>query len=115
MSFLRHEQIYRSDRVFGLLRKRSLQPRSRHHRFDEFAASYSLAGCSPAEPASALPAGSILNRPAELVNQNLRQVVYFSTGEMRIFQPVLTSSLFTTFWTRLPRVNPAPSGALFHS
>src|SRR5580700_9666098 len=32
-----------------------LRPRS--HRLDEFAASYSLAGCSPALPASASPAG----------------------------------------------------------
>ncbi len=64
--------------------------RRRHHRSDEFAASYSLAGCSPAEPTSASPAGSILNRPAELVNHHLRQVVYFSIGRMGIFQPVLT-------------------------
>ena len=28
----------------------------RAHRFDEFAAGYSLAGCAPAEPASASPA-----------------------------------------------------------
>jgi hypothetical protein len=32
-----------------------LRPRS--HRLDEFAAGYSLAGCSPALPASASPAG----------------------------------------------------------
>ena len=42
MSFLRHGQIYQSDVASGLLRKRSLQPRFRHHRFDEFAAGYSL-------------------------------------------------------------------------
>ena len=31
--------------------------RPRSHRLDEFAAGYSLAGCSPALPASASPAG----------------------------------------------------------
>jgi hypothetical protein len=31
------------------------------HRLDELAAGYSLAGCSPAEPASASPADPMLN------------------------------------------------------
>jgi hypothetical protein len=34
--------------------------RPRPHRLDEFAASYSSTGCSPAEPASASPAGFYL-------------------------------------------------------
>ena len=34
----------------------------RAHRFDESAAGYSLAGCSPAEPASASPAALIMPR-----------------------------------------------------
>ena len=53
MGFLRHEEIYRSDeeaRSGG-----GTAPGA--HRFDEFPAGYSLAGCSPAEPASASPAG----------------------------------------------------------
>jgi len=32
------------------------------HRLDEFPAGYSLAGCAPAEPASASPAGAILQQ-----------------------------------------------------
>ena len=53
MGFLRHEEIYRSD---GEARSgRWTAPGA--HRFDEFPAGYSLAGCSPAEPASASPAG----------------------------------------------------------
>lgn len=38
------------------------------HRLDESAAGYSLAGCTPAEPASASPAGFIFDQPAETVN-----------------------------------------------
>jgi putative transposase len=53
MSFLRHEEIYRPMRsVPG----RPHPDRPRPHRFDEFPASYSLAGCAPALPASASPA-----------------------------------------------------------
>jgi hypothetical protein len=34
------------------------------HRIDEFATGYSSAGCTPAEPASASPAGYIFFQPA---------------------------------------------------
>ena len=53
MGFLRHEKIYRSD---GEARSGGWAAPGAH-RFDEFPAGYSLAGCSPAEPASASPAG----------------------------------------------------------
>ena len=43
------------------------------HRLDEFAAGYSLAGCTPAEPASASPAGFIFTQPAGTVNRHPRQ------------------------------------------
>ena len=58
MSFLRHEEIYRSDGL-GLCWSgaQSGQLQAPTHRFDEFPAGYSSAGCSPAEPASASPAG----------------------------------------------------------
>ena len=55
MSFFRHEEIYRpmdSRNVPG----RPRHDRPRPHRYDEFPAGYSSAGCAPAEPASASPA-----------------------------------------------------------
>src|SRR5436190_8909495 len=91
MSFPRHTQIYQSDASFvsGWWRSR-LRLRPRSHRLDEFAASYSLAGCTPALPASASPAGSIFNLPAETVNLHRRRVGDFSTGRMGNFQLELT-------------------------
>src|ERR1700730_19276871 len=47
MSFLRHPEIFPSDGGPGFAADAPA------HRLDEFPASYSLAGCSPAEPASA--------------------------------------------------------------
>ena len=56
MSFLRHREIYPSDGG------KTLTGRAPAHRLDEFPTGYSLAGCSPAEPASASPASLILLR-----------------------------------------------------
>src|SRR5438309_1517017 len=75
MSFRRHGEIYRSDKKAV----RSLPGRPRHctsrppqpHRLDEFPAGYSLAGCSPAEPASASPAGW------HLAGKRLRSTIKF--------------------------------------
>src|SRR5688572_26828557 len=55
MSFFRHREIYQSD----VRPWKEEQPvgRSPIHRLDEFPAGYSLAGCAPALPASASPAG----------------------------------------------------------
>jgi hypothetical protein len=52
MSFLRHGEIYRPMQK----RERPANDRPRPHRYDEFPAGYSLAGCAPAEPTSASPA-----------------------------------------------------------
>ena len=62
MSFLRHREIYQSD--VKLWKGEQPKRRSPIHRLDEFPAGYSLAGCSPALPASALPAEthSVANR-----------------------------------------------------
>jgi hypothetical protein len=54
MSFLRHGEIYHFDE--GEIP----QDHALAHRNDEFPAGYSSAGCTPAEPASASPAGSHL-------------------------------------------------------
>ncbi len=54
MSFLRHEEIYRSD-VAKRLGGNDLCGLPALIGCDEFPAGYSLAGCSPAEPASASP------------------------------------------------------------
>jgi hypothetical protein len=87
MSFWRHGQIYQSDGLTASDQRRSrLRLRLWSHRLDEFAASYSLVGCTPAEPASASPAGSIFIPPAEFVNYHEGgaffdwQNGYFSTG-----------------------------------
>jgi hypothetical protein len=75
MSFLRHEEIYRSDMILAARASRGWEaasrgpaskPQQRTRRkeralligTDEFPAGYSLAGCSPAEPASASPTDS---------------------------------------------------------
>src|SRR5581483_10685545 len=62
MSFGRHEEIYPSDG--GSTRAGSAPA----HRLDEFPAGYSLAGCSPAEPASASPVSLILLRLLPFAN-----------------------------------------------
>jgi hypothetical protein len=57
MSFFRHEEIYRSD-VGSKHEREPAETGSPDHRLDESPAGYSLAGCSPAEPASASPTAS---------------------------------------------------------
>lgn len=54
MSFLRHREIYPFDE------DAILQDRALPHRTDEFPAGYSLAGCTPAVPASTSPVDSYL-------------------------------------------------------
>ena len=56
MSFFRHTEIYRSDGRRWKRRKPAAVGFPAH-RLDESPAGYSLAGCSPAEPASASPTG----------------------------------------------------------
>jgi hypothetical protein len=58
MSFLRHEEIYRSDVRPGYSWERQLVVAAPALiGCDEFPVGYSLAGCPPAEPASASPTG----------------------------------------------------------
>src|SRR5262249_6101585 len=52
MSFLRHQEIFPSDGGANLTANTPA------HRLDEFPAGYSLAGCSPAWPASTSPTGT---------------------------------------------------------
>ena len=61
MSFPRHGEIYREARR-GLRDegRRSCCADAPTHALDEFPAGYSSAGCAPAEPASASPAGNQL-------------------------------------------------------
>jgi len=69
MSFFRHEEIYRpmdSKNVPG----RSWHDRPRPHRYDEFPAGYSSAGCAPAEPVSASQPRRILQESAQAVQLN---------------------------------------------
>ena len=60
MSFLRHGEIYQVEDRFGW-RGRNRGP-ARTSRLDESPVGYSLAGCSPAEPASASPTGATLQQ-----------------------------------------------------
>ncbi len=64
MSFLRHQEIYRSD-----VGKRDRLAAAPSHRCDEFPTGYSLAGCSPAEPASASSARFSLDGPIQRDNR----------------------------------------------
>jgi len=56
MSFFRHGEIYRWDNLSGEERGELNRSSSPAHSIDESPTGYSLAGCSPAEPASASPA-----------------------------------------------------------
>ena len=58
MSFLRHREIYPVE-TGGRGRNRGY---ARTSRLDESPVGYSLAGCSPAEPASASPTGGTLQQ-----------------------------------------------------
>jgi hypothetical protein len=58
MSFLRHREIYQVAKGW---RGRN-RGRARAVRLDESPVGYSLAGCSPAEPASASPTGGTLQQ-----------------------------------------------------
>lgn len=56
------------------------------HRLDEFAAGYSLAGCSPAEPASASRADPMLNNTvAAMKTTTSTRVGNFQPAIMGIF------------------------------
>ncbi len=57
MSFLRHREIYRPMWPFCAPSLGATTAAAPTHRLDEFPAGYSSAGCAPAEPASASPAG----------------------------------------------------------
>ena len=59
MSFLRHGEIYPCD-VGDYGEGAIPSDHALAHRNDEFPAGYSSAGCSPAVPASASPAGAII-------------------------------------------------------
>lgn len=75
MSFFRHEEIYRSDGGPG----RGSRTAAPAHRGDEFPTGYSLAGCAPAEPASALPVVDRISGPRQRDNQ------FSANGEPSLF------------------------------
>ena len=84
MSFFRHAEIYRSDRNRGRRRKPT-EAGFPDHRPDESPAGYSLAGCSPAEPAqkSVSPSGSTPFQCSENCSCSIPQD---SRGESPVFQ-----------------------------
>jgi integrase-like protein len=68
MSFFRHEEIYRSDAA-SRTEGEPDETGSPDHRVDESPAGYSLAGCSPALPASASPAEDQCHGEEALLNR----------------------------------------------
>ena len=83
MSFFRHGEIYRpmdNRNVPG----RSWHDRPRPHRYDEFPAGYSSAGCAPAEPASASPA------EAHLAGIGQGSTIELQRSVNRLLTPCLT-------------------------
>jgi hypothetical protein len=93
MSFFRHEEIYRpmdSKNVPG----RSWHDRPRPHRYDEFPAGYSSAGCAPAEPASASPA------EAHLAGIGSGSTIELQRAVNRLLTPCLTQGDNPSFHTQ---------------
>ena len=74
LSFLRHGQIYQSDVLMLQDGDQAFWPCPLFHRLDEFAVGYSLAGCSPALPASASPTGFIFILLIEAVKHRRRRL-----------------------------------------
>jgi hypothetical protein len=83
MSFLRHGEIYRPISSCGSKPEQPWPDCPGAHRYDEFPAGYCSAGCAPAEPASASPAGT---HRATSANGS-------AIGKQRTARSVLTASL----------------------
>src|ERR1700730_5473471 len=73
MSFLRHLEIYPP------MRAQTNVAHAPAHRLDEFPAGYSLAGCAPAEPTAASPAGHHF-----AVEAFRRTMIFQSTASCRL-------------------------------
>ena len=100
MSFFRHGEIYRpmdNRNVPG----RSWHDRPRPHRYDEFPAGYSSAGCAPAEPASASPA------EAHLAGIGPGSTIELQRTAKRLLTPCLTQG--DNPMATLPRCGRTPS------
>ena len=75
MCFFRHGEIYRSDvRPRQDMEQLTLSLLPALIGFDEFPVGYSLAGCPPAEPASALPTRNYSPQPKAVVQFIFRRV-----------------------------------------
>ena len=76
MSFSRHGEIYRWDGKHGQKQGEPDRSSSPAHPIDESPADYSLAGCSPAEPASASPAEARIHQNVALgITKNSKRQV----------------------------------------
>ena len=72
---------------------------ARTHRADEFPAGYSLAGCSPAEPAAASPAS------ASIADNGANDKYFAANGELSLIpvsQPWGASQSFVISWDTAP-------------
>ena len=99
MSFSRHEEIYRSDvRLNQSWERQPVSSLPVLIGYDEFPAGYSLAGCPPAEPASASPTGNDSQQPTLPYNDfsangnNPLSFVSQSKGALQVSSPTLKTS-----------------------
>src|SRR5712691_3950717 len=97
MSFLRHTEIYQ---VEASWRGRNRGP-ARALRLDESPVGYSLAGCSPAAPASASPTGSYSETMARRFATSISSLSLYHLnswshfrGAPQVIRPVTVSTVF---------------------
>jgi hypothetical protein len=94
MSFLRHEKIYRSDVGLGHTESRRCGLPPALIGLDEFPVGYSLAGCSPADPASASPTGEHC-----AVNSSRRSKTFHRTANSVLTVCLISGGRSMVLWT----------------
>ena len=119
MSFLRHEEIYRPDVRSGYSWERQpLVAAPALIGCDEFPVGYSLAGCPPAEPASASPTGDDSQQstlPYNDFSANGNYPLNFVSQSKGALQETSRSSTSLTFShtaRRLPRLATKPAALM---
>jgi hypothetical protein len=110
MSFLRHEKIYRSDVGLGHTESRRCGLPPALIGLDEFPVGYSLAGCSPADPASASPTGEHC-----AVNSSRRSKTFHRTANSVLTVCLISGGRSTASLSRIAGRLGTRLDCLFHS